>query len=179
MKKFAGLLAVAVSATAFAAPASALEYKPYVGLDYVRSAPASYNGREARPQYNSASVNVGTTYNNYFGTELFYQASYKAERTARTSYSGYGLDLIGYLPIGCDGLNLLGTLGIGEYTARYKIPGTSTTETGLGYRFGAGAQYNFDNNWSARALVRYVEFDKFGDSFDHVVEYVGGVRYSF
>ena len=181
MKKLTSLLAVTVSATAFVTSASALEYKPYVGLDYVRSAPMSYNAREARPQYDSASVNVGTTYNAYFGTELFFQDSYKEERhDTRTSYKGYGLDLVGYLPLGCDRIfNLLGTAGVGEYKFDLKESGAnSSTDTGLGYRFGAGAQYHFDDNWSARALVRYVEFDNM-NTLDHTVEYVVGGRYSF
>lgn len=72
MKYAVSSLMVAVSALAFSANANASDFKPYVGLDYnYTDADADYQS----PKYNSASVNVGTEYNKYFGTEVFYQYS--------------------------------------------------------------------------------------------------------
>lgn len=67
MKYAVSSLMVAVSALAFSANANASDFKPYVGLDY------NYTDADAdhqSPKYNSASVNVGTEYNKYFGTEV-------------------------------------------------------------------------------------------------------------
>ena len=68
MKRTIGALMVAASAIAFSASANAYEFKPYVGLDYTYSDFIGLNT-------NAATVNVGTSYNKYFGTELFYQFS--------------------------------------------------------------------------------------------------------
>ena len=119
MKYAVSSLMVAVSALAFSANANASDFKPYVGLDY------NYTDADAdhqSPKYNSASVNVGTEYNKYFGTEVFYQYSDDDKKHVngienQTSFQAYGLDLMGYLPLGCDQVfSLVGTMGIGEYT---------------------------------------------------------------
>lgn len=186
MKKTIGALMVAVSAVAFSANANATEYNPYVGLDY------SYIdgvAKEYRPHYNAGKVNVGVDYNKYFGTEIFYQLSDSDKNNSRrygekdkTSFQAYGLDVYGYLPLGCEQtFALLGTAGIAEYRFTEKFTyGTSEKhrDHGVGYRLGLGAQYNIDNNLSIRALARYVGLDKIEDA-DHMMEYSVGAKYSF
>ena len=73
MKKIFSLALVAsLVASTSAQAARDGEYLPYVGLDYAYS---DTTAKHLRPHYNSASVNVGTMYNRFFGTEMFYQIS--------------------------------------------------------------------------------------------------------
>ena len=92
----------------------------------------------------------------------------------------YGLDLYGYLPLGCDQtFALLGTAGISNIDIDYKYQDEKRdTENGLGYRLGAGAQYSFDENLSVRAVARYIFTDKVSD-VDHIMEYSAGIKYNF
>ena len=50
-------------------------------------------------------------------------------------------------------------------------------DKGMGYRLGAGAQYNFNDNIAARAMVRYVDTDI--DGLDNIVDLTLGIRYTF
>ncbi|MDR1694058.1 MAG: porin family protein [Lactobacillaceae bacterium] len=186
MKKTVSALMIAVSAAAFAANANAnnMEFKPYVGIDYnhVRD-----NVKHVRPYYNSASINVGSMYNKYFGTELFYQYSAEYRKLVdasgdgrlKSDFQAYGIDLMGYLPY-CDVYNFIGTVGYGQYRFDSKFGGAHGTlrDHGDGYRIGAGAMYDLNSNMSVRGLVRYIEFDKI-DGNDHAIEYSLGLRYSF
>ncbi len=185
MKYAVSSLMVAVSALAFSANANASAFKPYVGLDY------NYTDADAdhqSPKYNSASVNVGTEYNKYFGTEVFYQYSDDDKKHVngienQTSFQAYGLDLMGYLPLGCDQVfSLVGTMGIGEYTFDKNYSGFYAPKDqrahGIGYRFGGGLQYKIDDKFSVRGLVRYVNLNDI-DNFDDMWEYTAGIRYSF
>ncbi len=186
MKKSLGALMVAVSAVAFAANANAMEYNPYVAADY------SYTDAvvtKARPHFNAGKVSVGTDYNKNFGVEVFYQLSDSDKQNSRaegykdkSSFQAYGLDVYGYLPLGCDQtFSLLGTAGIAEYTVTNKFTyGTSekSRDHGYGYRLGLGAQYSIDNNWSVRAVARYIGLDKI-DEADHMMEYSLGAKYNF
>ena len=177
MKYAVSSLMVAVSALAFSANANASDFKPYVGLDY------NYTDADAdhqSPKYNSASVNVGT--------EVFYQYSDDDKKHVngienQTSFQAYGLDLMGYLPLGCDQVfSLVGTMGIGEYTFDKNYSGfyapKDQRDHGIGYRFGGGLQYKIDDKFSVRGLVRYVNLNDI-DNFDDMWEYTAGIRYSF
>ena len=180
-------LMMAVSVCALSANVNAAEYdfKPYVGLDY------NYTDADAdnqSPKYNSLSVNLGTEYNQYFGTELFYQYSDDEKKNIygvdhKTSFQAYGLDLMGYLPLGCEQeYSLLGTVGIGEYTFDKKFRDLYSSsdyhDHGIGYRFGGGLQYRIDDKFSVRGLVRYVNLNGV-DNYDDMWEYTAGIRYNF
>ena len=94
-----------------------------------------------------------------------------------------GLDLMGYLPLGCDQVfSLVGTMGIGEYTFDKNYSGfyapKDQRDHGIGYRFGGGLQYKIDDKFSVRGLVRYVNLNDI-DNFDDMWEYTAGIRYSF
>ena len=74
------MLAAAALALMTAGQAHADEdfkYTPYVGIDYTYS---NAYADSMKPNYNSGSVNVGTMYNQFFGTELFYQYSDSATK---------------------------------------------------------------------------------------------------
>lgn len=178
MKKTIALMA-AVSAFAFTANANATEYTPYVAADY------TYTDIPSTADVNGGKVAVGTEYNKYFGTEVFYQRTgsdrvHSSEGTNEYSLQSYGLDVYGYLPLGCDQvLSLVGTAGISNVDVIYKDAGKKReTENGLGYRLGAGFEYDINSNVSIRALYRYTFTDKV-NGLDHISEYSLGVKYAF
>lgn len=177
MRKTIGALMAAVSAVAFTAGAEAYEFTPYAGVNYNYS----QVGNHDRSNLNSASVMFGTDYNKYFGTEVFYQYSDSDQhKKVETSFRSYGLDAYGYLPLGCEQkFALLGTAGIANYDFKTKVPMEKRHgDNGLGYRLGAGAQYNIDQNLAVRAVARYVWTDKIADT-DHITEYTAGIKYNF
>ena len=163
-------------------------YLPYVGVDYAYS---DVDMEHKGSDNNSLSFTLGSEYNRYFSTEVFVQQTDKDSthynhfnRVKRsTSFRAYGLDLLGYQPLGCEQrFSLIGTAGIGEYNFhnKYNIAGLSRKhhDHGIGYRLGGGLQYIFDNHWSARAMLRYVNFNKITDA-DNMWEYTTGLRYTF
>ncbi len=174
MKKTIGALMVAVSAVAFAANASAYEFTPYVGADYNYTEVASTS-----VNLNSGSINVGTMYNQYFGTEAFYQLSTDDKKAGdKVHMQAYGLDLMGYLPLGCEQtVSLIGELGWGGYKFTSKEDGAVDRNYGYGFRYGLGAMYNVDENVSIRAMARYVDLRNV--EIDHMMEYSLGARYTF
>lgn len=183
MKKTISSLMVAVSAIAFATSANALEYNPYVGFDFSQANTTAEGNID--PAYQNLSINAGTSYNKYFGTEVFVQKSDTYHKKSegekfKTSFDAYGLDLMGYLPLGCDQVfSLVGTFGLANYDFNFKSTGTKNEgDNGLGWRTGLGAQYALDDNWSVRAIARHVNFNKI-DGLDHMMEYSLGARYTF
>ena len=73
MLKKIGLLAL--FGVFFCTNANALDFRPYVGLQYNYS---EFDTEDITPDMNSYSVVIGTEYNKYFGTEVFYQNSDKS-----------------------------------------------------------------------------------------------------
>ena len=99
------LLAAGVCLNAASARAIENDYKPYLGVNY---AYGEVRAEGAHAYHNSGSFNLGSVYNKYFGTELFYQYSDKHKFDAgsdlkNTAFQAYGLDLMAYLPLGCEG----------------------------------------------------------------------------
>lgn len=185
MKNTIATLLVAVSTFAVAANANAdNSFRPYVGVDY------NYDNGNGN-NFNSGTVNVGTQFNDYFGTEVFYQKSdkdintYGALRQQTRDFDAYGIDFNGYLPFGCEQeYALIGSLGIGEYdfsTSYNRAALLNNDDHGLGYRFGLGGLYNVTDSVAVRAMARYVKFDKLADWTDEtdMMEYTAGVRYNF
>lgn len=177
MNKTLALMAAA-SVVAFAASANAYEFTPYVAADY------TYTDTN-KADVNGGKIALGTEYNKYFGTEIFYQRTgsdrvHTVDGTKEYSLQSYGLDAYGYLPLGCDQVvSLVGTAGIANIDIKYTPAGESRkTENGLGYRLGAGVEYDVSENVSVRALYRYTFADKI-HNLDHLNEYSLGVKYSF
>ena len=190
MKNTIATLLVAVSTFAVAANANAeTSFRPYVGVDYNYDNGHSFD-------YNSGSVNVGTQFNDYFGTEVFYQKSdsnsenvhvlgVKTPFKHASDFEAYGIDLNGYLPMGCEQeYALIGSVGVGEYEFdnSYNVAGLlNNDDHGLGYRFGLGGLYNVNSNVAVKAMARYVKFNKLADETGQsdMMEYTAGVRYNF
>ena len=119
-------LLLAGVASLFAMNVNAVEFKPYVGLDYVYSdAGMKDNLDEAyESKYNSFKFDLGAKLNKNFGLEFFYQQSGEEDKTHNnieilgatvdaeisTKFKAYGVDAIGYLPL-TDKLEGLGSFG--------------------------------------------------------------------
>ena len=170
-------LLLAGVASLFAYNANAMEFTPYAGVDYNYSFvehDSSMDGVMADHAH-SGSVVLGTKVSPYAGVEAFYQLSKKEHKADyRSQIQAYGMDVHGYLPLGCYGeYELIGSLGAGWYDAKYD----KDNDSGWGYRLGAGLQYNIDDNWSVRGMYRHVWVDK--SVLDDLDEISVGVRYHF
>ncbi len=160
-------------------------YVPYLGIDYNYS---TANLKYLRPNLSSASFVIGSDYNRFFSTEVFYQYSdkdgknYSNGSSVQTSFQAGGLDMYGYLPLLCGrDLALLGTAGVGIYDFKksYSNPFIkSGHDQGYGYRAGAGIFYSINEDVALRAVARYIKLDQIRD-IDHMVEYSAGIRYTF
>ena len=185
MKKYF-LLAGVASIMSFNANAMDMEMKPYVGLDYVRSM-VDINEDYAEDDFNALAVTAGVKMHKNFGVEAFFEQTDEGKKhhngvEIKDKYHAYGVDLIGYMPLGCEEkVELLGSLGLGYYDAEAKVESAlgreKLTDDGWGWRLGAGAQYNFTENMAARMMVRYADVDIEG--VDNIVDVTAGVRYSF
>lgn len=172
MKKV--LLLAGVALALGASQAQAMMASPYVGMDYVYTDMDMRHGadHQLENKFNSLSVNAGAKLNKNFGVEAYYQQSDTESKHGRDSrFYSYGVDAMGYLPV-AQNVDLIGSLGIGQYEFR-----AGGDDNGLGYRVGVGAQYSFNDNWAARAMVRKVFIDE--DVMDNMLEFAAGVRYSF
>lgn len=179
MKKTIGALMVAASAIAMAANAEAMEYNPYVGAEYGYS---FLNGAERANNFNSGKIFVGSQYNENFGVEAFYQRTTSDKKAGdKAKYEAYGIDALGYLPLGCDQeFSLIGTAGLAYYDFKDKYEGEKTEGEGTwGYRLGAGAEYNVTENVAVRALARYTKLDQRVAESNDMMEYSIGARYNF
>lgn len=154
-------------------------YRPYIGADL------SFNKAKTnfvRPDYYGATLNLGTTYNTYFGTEIFYQQTASRAKTSAanqkytTSFRGYGLDGLITLPA-YSKLDFNFSLGIASYVFKEKLSGMHrSSDEGIGFRFGTGAVYHLTNRVAARVSARYIKFNDISN-LKHASEYSFGIRY--
>ncbi len=185
MKKTTLLLAGAACLFAFQANAKEfMEFKPYVGIDYAYSKAGLKKGLNSYDnKFNSGIINAGVEMGENVGLEAFFQQTgerkkHRDDNTYKSQYNAYGLDMYGYLPMGCEGkFNLLGSLGLGIYDFDMKNVDNKVTTTRVGYRAGIGAQYNFTDHFAARVMGRYGYIG--ADSIKYVEELTAGVRYTF
>lgn len=151
-----------------------MKVDPYIGMDYVYSDMDMSKGRDhnLENKFNSLSLNAGAKLHENFGVEVYYQQSDTEKKHGNNSrFYSYGIDAMGYLPV-AENVDLIASVGLGQYEFR-----AGGDEDDLGYRFGLGAQYSFNDNWAARAMVREVLVDS--NTMDDMLEFSAGVRYSF
>jgi len=151
---------------------------------------------------NGFNVHVGNRFHKNFGAELGYFRTKEesksiaagstvgpgtvagADFTTDVKIQGITLDALGYLPLGAEKrFELIGTAGVswmkGEVTAT--VPGADSgdvDESEIGFRGGAGAQFNVTNQVNVRGLARYQSAD-FEDVADKAWTYSLGLNYSF
>lgn len=152
---------------------------------------------------------LGARLNKYFGLEGFYLTSYDDNNRSQidrktlnatnyylmnnytTSYTAFGLDIIGYLPVN-PYFDFLASLGIAQYSfdnhadfAIYKLDGTHQqevisndfSEDKVAWRAAVGAQVNIADGVALRAMYRYISIGS--DYFDDISELSFGVRFLF
>lgn len=101
---------------------------------------------DAKRDYNSWMVNLGTDIAEYTSIEAFFQQApqrktHRAAEELKSEFYAYGLDLYGRMPIACSGFNALASLGIANYNTKYKFNGGSQDKQRIGYRAGVGFSY--------------------------------------
>ena len=177
------LLAGVACLMSFNAHAQTYDVKPYVGLDYAYDrADFKKDAKDLKKGFNSGIINAGVRMED-IGIEGFFQVSgenknHRTDNTVKTKFNAYGLDMYGYLPLGCEKkFELLGSLGAGIYDIHMKDNSSKHNTTRVGYRAGIGAQYNFNENIAARIMGRY---NYIGSGRLHSMnEVTAGLRYSF
>ena len=159
--------------------------KFYIGADYNSTKVDLENGWNdiVDDTYNSGTLNLGLTFDKYFGIEGFYQNSTEKEgaySSLKTNFNVYGADLLFYIHIN-DKIDFIATTGIGRYEVEAKIKyynlTISETESDTGIRTGIGLQYNINDHWSFRAIGRYIHLNM--ESVDNMKELSLGIRYYF
>ena len=160
---------------------------PYIGADYAyTNLDLKGPAKHAKENFNSAKVNAGVDIGKHMGLEAFYQfgGSRKAHLredqgggTKKFKFNAYGLDLYGYMPLGCaQKFSLIGTAGVAVYDTELKYD-TKESKSRVGYRVGGGALYKVTDRMAARVVGRYGYVG--GKELNHVAEVTAGVRYSF
>lgn len=148
------------------------------------------------------NIHVGNRFSKHFGLELgYFRTKEEGKNIANGATVGPGtvatadfstdvkvhgltLDGLGYLPLGeQERFELIGTAGLSWSKAEVEatVPGVGSgdvDESEIGFRVGAGAQYNFTDNINLRGLVRYQTAD-FDDVVDNAWTYGVGLNYSF
>jgi hypothetical protein len=188
MQKFAYAAAalVAVAGTAHA------EMRPYVGADYVYTH-ADYNRNiddVADDGLHGVNPYAGLQFNKYVGAEIGYLHTQTGKKEpvagidTKMRLKGWSADLVGTYPVTADeSLALLGTVGVGRYSAKgsVDVPGVATftdTEKDTALRLGVGAQYQINPCWGVRAMARWIDAD-FGGATDQLVQGTIGLNYKF
>jgi len=161
------------------------EITPYIGVDYAYDR-AAYRkeAKQLKKDYNSFVVNLGVRTMRYAGLEAFFQQSGNIKslkhtgNEVKTKFYAFGADLYGYLPIGCDGFNLLGAVGLANYNVKAKYQqGGEYDKDRLGLRIGGGMQYDFTDHFAARVMGRYNHIGS--KQLKNLKEVTVGMRYSF
>ncbi|MBO7097383.1 MAG: porin family protein [Alphaproteobacteria bacterium] len=184
MKKFVLLGGVACL---FAANAQALELSPYIGADYnyTMTHHAKSDAGLLPSKYHTGTFAFGTYVGRYAALEGFAEFSkYEDKKGNRLNYRAFGADLLGVLPFGChDQFKLLGSVGAGRYYNKARLTTVAGKETvdeyDWGYRFGAGAQYDINENWAIRTMYHHVVFNKPHFAYTNLDAFSVGVRYNF
>ena len=161
-----GALAIA---SATASPASAMDLKPYVGLDYNFSTFDVKSGFELLSSNNFHGLNpyLGLQVHDNVSVEIGYLQTGKRGITgedAKLRLQGFHFDLLGHYPL-TERFDLIGTTGIARLKGRASgdlggVTGTiSDTETA--FRLGIGGRYAITESVGFRVLGRYnfVGFD--------------------
>lgn len=151
---------------------------------------------------NGLNIHVGSRFHKNFAVELGYFRTQEEEKNiaagttigpgvvaaanfqTSVQLQGLTLDGLGYLPLGQNGMfDLIGTAGISwtKGEAEIALPGGgsgSSDESELGWRVGGGGQFNFNEKFNVRGIVRYQTAD-FDGLADNAWVYSAGLNFNF
>ena len=182
MKKYFLFLSLGVF---LAQNVKAVEIEPYVGADYVYSFADVKHDDYVENRYHALNASLGAMITSTIGAELSYQISKQNKKNSdicqtKSEYKIFGLDGVYYFSI-LDKIQLLGSAGLGYYEFKVKVKSgiafDHDDENHFGLRAGLGAQYNIDNNWAARLMLKYHYIDS--KAIDSITDVTLGVRYYF
>jgi len=172
-KKIAAVTAALLVATAGTANAGAFDSTKFnLGAEVSLLNKPSYNSSLTNLKKKTklgANVFVGARFNENVGAELgfgFVQKTTLISSPKLTNkVNNFYADVLGYVPVASK-VSLIGSLGVGfnksklsAVPAGYVVSSTAQKRK-LAARIGAGAQYDFCENWAARAMVRYQKNSK-------------------
>ena len=178
-------LMVLMAGCLFSVQAKAMDVQPYVGADYAYSWAQMKEKSHFKSRYQAINLSVGVMTTSTIALELSYMLSEQNKKASdwgqtKAEYKIYGLD-------GVYGLNLfdnvqgLFSLGLGYYETKVKAKTGGhfkhKDDEHFGLRAGIGAQYNLNENWAARMMLRY-HYIK-GDALRYMTDLTAGVRYYF
>ncbi|NKC11573.1 MAG: outer membrane beta-barrel protein [Gammaproteobacteria bacterium] len=191
MKRLKTALLCAAAVTLMSAPAKAesdFYFKPYVGAEYQHTVIdyATLEGIDFddvfENNFNGGAIYLGARIHDHLGVEVGYNRTTEEDVNnvlgtgANTSLKlqSFTLDLLGYYPVDeAEKLELIGAVGLARTEAEAEIDATSIgfssargDETEIKLRLGAGAQYEFVQDWNLRVMVRWQDAD-FEDSADN------------
>jgi opacity protein-like surface antigen len=183
-KKFV-LPVLAASVFAFGAQAATAqdmnsqhEYT-YLGLE---AQSVDFDGaNSSSDEYGALNLSAGIRADRHLVFELGYFVTEEKSNPANTvDFYAHGVtaDVIGYLPLTDDDkFELFGNVGAAFTMYELDTAAGDETESDLNIRFGGGAQYHINNDWSARARFTHTESSQSGvDDYQTVSV---GVAYKF
>lgn len=147
------------------------------------------------------NIHAGIRPHKYFGAELGYFRTKEegksigagavigpgtvaaADFSTDVKVHGLTLDALGYVPLGeQERFELIGTAGLswskGELSGTDGTTTLDVDESEIGFRAGAGAQFNITDRVNVRGLARYQTAD-FDDVADNAWTYAVGLNFSF
>ncbi len=152
---------------------------------------------EFKDKSSSYAFIFGSKFNNYFGTEIFYQQSSDIESSldsdffninnSNLEFQSYGIDFLAFMPLH-KYLDYIVSLGVANYEIKGKHELTNNITLGkyseniksntLGYRLGTGIGVNITKDFSIRLMAKFIKMQK-DDVLDRIIEYSFGFRYMF
>lgn len=177
-------IAIASSALLFSGAVCAMDFDPkfYVGADLNSNSftlENKQNGRRGSSRNNKASLTgfLGVRLIENMGLELGYTSFSAFKDNAILVLNGQTLnsaiklrsphmDVVGFFPLETD-FDLIASIGLGNLTgSKWKFTNASTGATVVepkvkanALRLGFGLQYKFNENFGARAMLRYQQLD--------------------
>lgn len=185
-----------------------LGVRPYLGLEGAFGT-TEYGNEIDKELFSKATkrmgIFAGLQFNQYVGLEAFYHIGNTKEKTISetitdytsmklkdtANFNAYGLDLMGYIPVG-KAVDIVLGLGYGWYDFKGKVDlniyNSSVEENyeikfkgkdkSEAVRFTLGTQFLLNDNWAVRLLGRYADFSS-DDAVKNIMEISLGLRYMF
>lgn len=95
-----------------------------------------------------------------YGIILKVSGTAQGGNTATNKISNTYVDMLGYMPVAVR-VNLIGSIGAGLLKSNANVTNVTfvnleaLNKAKIGYRVGAGAQFDIDGNWATRFMLRY------------------------
>lgn len=151
--------------------------RPYLGIDLGVADTNVSAGFE--DNYQMGSIYGGLNFSDYLGVEIGYTNSLSENGQIAGSDSnleGYYADLLGYIPVtDARDVKIVGLVGYGTYD--FNTSPTFAGDSDEALRYGAGLQYEMNEDWAIRGLWRRIEFDT--TFLDEANTFTAGLSYKF